>query len=67
MIVAADTNSMTGAMKALDPIALSPLNLPLRGDSCVAALVVTPIVSAWDGFNTLLAAEFAACKIRARS
>jgi hypothetical protein len=31
MIVAADTNSMTGAMKALDAIALSPLNLPWRG------------------------------------
>ena len=26
-------------------------------------LAVTLIVSAWDGFNTLPAAEFAACKI----
>jgi hypothetical protein len=58
MIVAADTNSMTGAMKALDPIALSPLNLPWRGDSCD-----TRPGSAWDGFNTFPAAEFAACKI----
>jgi hypothetical protein len=37
MVVAADTNSMPGAMKALDPIALSPLNLPWRGDSRAAA------------------------------
>jgi hypothetical protein len=29
---------MPGAMKARDPIALSPLNLPWRGDSCAAAL-----------------------------